>query len=292
MTTILAGLPPVQLYQIITKDEPSYVSKYVAASPQATNDLAYFQANAAKFTTVDSLMKDTRALSVVLTAFGLQSDLNSAGLIKKVMTENPNTTTSVAYQTGNVALAKLGTAMGQWTTPPFASAANVQAIVAAYSQNSFESSEDSVSPGIQAALHFTNTIASVTSINQLMSDPQLVSVAAGGANLPSNFGTLDYGTQVNLMTQAIDLTKFSDPAYVQKFVTNYLVTNSTNTSSSTSADAALTLLGGGTTTAAAAPLSVLYPNAGVVGGDLLSTLYGLNSSTSSSSTDPTLSLFA
>ena len=116
MTTILAGLPPVQLYQIITKDEPSYVSKYVAASPQATNDLAYFQANAAKFTTVDSLMKDTRALSVVLTAFGLQSDLNSAGLIKKVMTENPNTTTSVAYQTGNVALAKLGTAMGQWTT--------------------------------------------------------------------------------------------------------------------------------------------------------------------------------
>lgn len=292
MTTILSGLQPVPLYQLITKNEASYVSKYVAADAQSKNDLAYFQANAAKFTTVDSLMKDQRALGVVLTAFGLKDQQQYPALIKKVMSENPNTTTSVAYQTGNVSFAKLGTAMGQWTTPPFANAANVQAIVAAYSQNSFESSEDTVSPGIQAALHFTNTIGSVTSISQLMSDPLLVKVAVGGANLPSTFGTMDYGNQVALLTKAIDLTKFSSAAYVTHFVTNYLVTNSTNTQANTASTAALTLLGGGSTATAADPLTSLYPNAGVASGDMLSTFYGLNSGSSSSSTDPTLALFA
>jgi len=208
------------------------------------------------------------------------------------MTEDPLTPSSVAYRTGSTAFAKLGKAMGQWVTPPFANAANVKALVAAYSQNSFETSEDNVSPGIQAALHFTNTIGSVTSISQLMSDPLLVKVAVGGANLPSTFGTMDYGNQVALLTKAIDLTKFSSAAYVTHFVTNYLVTNSTNTQANTTSTAALTLLGGGTTATAPDPLTSLYPSSGVASGDMLSTFYGLNSGSSSSSTNPTLALFA
>ena len=292
MTTILSGLQPVPLYQLISKNEAAYVSKYVAADAQSKNDLAYFQANAAKFTTVDSLMKDQRALGVVLTAFGVKDQQQYPALIKKVMSENPLTPSSVAYRTGNSAFARLGTAMGQWATPPFANAANVKALVAAYSQNSFETSEDNVSPGIKAALHFTNTIGSVTSIAQLMSDPLLVKVAVGGANLPSTFGTMDYGNQVALITKAIDLTKFSSAAYVQHFVTHYLVTNSTSTTGNTSGAAALTLLGGGTSATPPDPLGALYPTAGVASGDLLSTFYSLNSGSSSSSTNPTLALFA
>jgi hypothetical protein len=291
MTTILSGLAPATLYQTIAKNEPGFVGKFVAADSQATTDIAYFKANAAKFTSADRLMKDPRALGVVLTAFGLQDQQKYPALIKKVIAEDPNTASSVAYRTGNAAFARLGKALGQFTKPPFASAANVSALVAAYSQNRFESSEDAVSPGIGAALHFKNTIANVTSITQLMSDPKLVKVAVGGANLPSNFSALDYDKQVQLMTKAVDLKKFSNAGYVTHFVTNFLVNNSGTTISS-GETAALSLLGGGNSTAAPDLLGALYPNAGTATGDIASTFYGLNSGAAAGLGNPTLALFA
>jgi len=290
-TTIVSGLPPAIMYQTISKNEAGYVGKFVAADTQATTDIAYFKANAAKFTSVDSLMKDPRGLGVVLTAFGLQDQQKYPALIKKVIEQDPNTTGSVAYRTGNSAFARLGKALGQFTTPPFASADAVSALVAAYSQNRFESSEDAVSPGIAAALHFKNTITHVTSITQLMSDPKLVKVAVGGANLPSNFSGLDYEKQVQLMTKAIDLKKFTSTGYLNHFVTSFLVTNSGATPTS-GGTAALTLLGGGTTSAAPDLLGAMYPNAGTSSGDLVSTFYGLNTGGAAGNAKSTLALFA
>ncbi len=290
MTTILSGLPPAILYQTVAKNEAGFVGKFVTADSQATADISYFKAHAAKFTSVESLMKDPRALGVVLTAFGLQDQQKYPALIKKVMAEDPNTASSVAYRTGNAAFARLGKALGQFTTAPFASAANVSALVAAYSQNRFENSEDAVSPGIAAALHFKNTIANVTSITQLMSDPKLVKVAVGGGNLPSNFSALDYDKQVQLMTKAVDLKKFSNASYVNHFVTSFLVSNS-GAGASDGGTAALSLLGGGGSAAAPDLLGALYPNAGTSSGDMVSTFYGLNTATAGGG-DPTLALFA
>ena len=290
MTTILSGLAPATLYQTIARNEAGFVGKFVAADSQATSDIAYFKAHAAKFISADSLMKDPRGLGVVLTAFGLQDQQKYPALIKKVISQDPNTTSSVAYRTGSAAFARLGKALGQFTTPPFASAANVSALVAAYSQNRFESSEDAVSPGIAAALHFKNTIANVTSITQLMSDPKLVKVAVGGGNLPSNFSALDYDKQVQLMTKAVDLKKFSNAGYVNHLVTSFLVSNSGGTTSS-GGTAALTLLGGGDSSAAPDLLGALYPNAGTGSGDIISTFYGLNTAVARAG-DSTLALFA
>lgn len=290
MTTILSGLAPAILYQTITRNEAGFVGKFVAADSQATTDIAYFKAHAASFTTIESLMKDPRALGVVLTAFSLQDQQKYPALIRKVIAQDPNTVGSIAYQTGNAAFAKLGKALGQFKTAPFASAANLSALVAAYSQNRFENSEDVVSPGIAAALHFKNTIANVTSITQLMSDPKLVKVAVGGGNLPSNFSALDYDKQVQLMTKAVDLKKFSNAGYVNHFVTSFLVTNSGGGTSS-SGGAALTLLGGGSGSAAPDLLGALYPNAGAANGDIVSTAFGLNTGGTNSG-DPTLALFA
>ena len=291
MTTILSGLAPAIMYQTIAKNEAGFVGKFVAADTQATTDIAYFKTHAARFTSADSLMKDPRALGVVLTAFGLHDQQKYPALIKKVISQDPNTAGSVAYRTGNAAFARLGKALGQFTTPPFASAANVSALVTAYAQNRFESSEDAVSPGIAAALHFKNTIANVTSITQLMSDPKLVKVAVGGGNLPSNFNALDYDKQVQLMTKAVDLKKFSNAGYVNHIVTSFLVTNSGGTISS-GGTAALSLLGGGDSSAAPDFLGALYPNAGTGLADIVATVYGLKNGAAASGGDSTLALFA
>ncbi len=289
-TTILSGLPPAIMYRTIAKDEAGFVQKFVAADAQAKSDIAYFKANAAKFTTVDSLMKDQRALGVVLTAFGAEDQQKYPALIKKVMTQDPNTAGSVAYRTGNAAFARLGKALGQFAAPPFANKANVDALVAAYSQNRFEASEDAVSPGIAAALHFKNTITHVTSITQLMSDPKLVKVAVGGGKLPSNFSALDYDKQLQLMTKAIDLKKFANAAYTDRFVSTFLVTNS-GAGPSTSGTAALTMLGAADSGVAADFLGAIYPNAGTATGDIAATFYRRNTG-SMSGAITTLSLFA
>ncbi len=289
-TTILSGLPPAIMYRTISKDEAGFVKKFVAADPQAKSDIAYFKANAAKFTTVDSLMKDQRALGVVLIAFGAQDQQKYPALIKKVMMQDPNTAGSIAYRTGNAAFARLGKALGQFVSPPFAKPANVAALISAYSQNRFEASEDAVSPGIAAALHFKNTITNVTSITQLMSDAKLVKVAVGGGKLPSNFSALDYDKQVQLMAKAIDLKKFSNSAYTDRFVSTFLVTNS-GFGPSTGSTAALSMLGAADSGVAPDFLGAIYPNAGTATRDIAATFYGKNSGGASGATS-ILSLFA
>lgn len=290
MTTILSGLQPIQLYGIISRNEPGYVGKFVAADPATANNIAYFSAHAASLTSVASLMKDTRALTVLLGAYGLQADLQYPALIKQVMTEDPRTTSSLAYRTGNQAYLQLGTLLGQFKTAPFASTANINSVVAAYAQNQFEASEDIVSPGIKAALHFKSSIGSITSINALMSDSKLVAVAAGGVGLTSSaYNNLTFDQQVNIMTKNITFSKFQSANYVDQFVTKYLVLNSSTGSTTDPAATGLAILQG-TAISGSDLLGALFPTSGGTSGTILAAYYNQTNGSAASS-NPLLSLF-
>jgi hypothetical protein len=184
--------------------------------------------------------------------------------------------------------------MNGYTTSPFADSSDVTATVQAYATNQFEASQDKLSPGLQNALYFSRNAAGVTSINGLMSDTTMLKVVVSALGMDATaYGQLDFAQQQQLLTQKVTLSDFQDPTKVNKMVENYLVRQSAGQASATSsASAALSILNG--TADGSGVLGAIFgggsgTGGGATGADILSSLYP---SSSSSTGDPMLQLFA
>jgi hypothetical protein len=278
MSGAIGGLSPATLYLQISKSEPADVTRFEGYDPATKAAIARFRQQAPKLTTPDAPLKDYRSLHVVLGAFNMSASIGDTALLKQLMTQNPSATTSLASKSGNPSYMRFANAMSTWQPPPLSNAQSVATIVTQFATNNFEASEGQQNTGLQQALYFRRMIGSVRSIAQLMSDPTLTSVAVTGSGLPSQFGLLDYSQQVPILTKALDLSKFKDPAYVDRFVEKYFA--------ETQASQA------GSTTNATGILSLFSGSGATQGADLLSALFGSASSGSSQSTSLLGALFS
>ncbi len=277
-----AILPPIPTYTMISANEGKYVAAFAKSDPQTKVDAAYFTSVAASLTTPDALLKNYRALGIVLNAFGIGSYIQDTALLKQLMTQNPNSTSSTAYRINNPTLSRFATAMGQFATPPFASTSNVAALLQAGATNSFETKKDSLAPGISNALYFSRSIGAITTIDQLMSDPKLLQVAQVATNMPSSFGTLDFATQQKLLSAQVKVSNFQKPSFVAQFVTKYLAINEENNATPADTTGALAILSGsGSSNGILSSLNA--PAASGAGSDPLLPLFASSASTATTS---------
>ncbi len=273
MSGTMGGISPVTTYLNDTKNESKQVASFQATDPQTKSDIAYFEKVAPKLTTVDALMKDYRALTIVLNAFGMSSDIIYPALVKKVLTQDPTKSSSLAQQMASPSYFRAGQAMGQWKTPPFSSASNIAAVVSAYATNSYETQQATATPGMDTALYFKRNASGITTINGLMSDAKMLSVVVASLNLSSSFGSLDYSQQVTILTKAVKLKDFTSPAKVNQMAESYLIQNSQQSSTSVSdPTGALAILSGISSSSSNSDpiLSALSGNSSAAAGSLVS----------------------
>ena len=206
MTT--AGLlPPIPLYLSYAANEPADAAAAVKSNAQAQALIAHFRASAAGITTPKALLSDYKSLEVVLGAFGISNQIGNTAILQKLLTQDPTSKASIAYQLGQPKILEFAKALSNWTTPPFADASSQASIVTAYETNALEASAGQQAPGLQQALYFTREIGSVTNLTQLQADPDLLAVAVTAAGLPvDNFDELDFATQTRILKDKINLS--------------------------------------------------------------------------------------
>ena len=268
----------ISAYLADTKNEQTQANKWAQTSPQVKADIAYFQAQAPKLTTVDALMKDYRSLKIVLGAFNVSDLLTSPALTRQLLTQDPTSASSTVQKIGNPGYQIFANAFNQFKNNPLGSTGGTTSVVNSYVENSFEAAQNTSTPGMQNALAFTRTASQFTTIAKLMSNAQAlpVVVAQTGINF-TTYANMSYDQQVTFLTRKIKLADLQSPAKVTKMAENYLmqaVQDPTNWNASTAnTNTVLSLFGGSSTT------SIL-------------SLFDGGSSSTSSSTSPTLSLFA
>jgi hypothetical protein len=179
------GESPVEAYVLYSGNEAKYANANVTANAAATGLINYFTAHAASITTPQALLGNYKALSVVLGAFGLGGQISETAVLKQLLTQDPNSKTSLAYKTGNAKYIEFATALQHWSPPPFSTKAGIQSIITAYKNNVFETYAGTQTPGLGQALYFQRSAASIKSLTQLQSDPELLAVAVTGVGLPS-----------------------------------------------------------------------------------------------------------
>ena len=282
------GLPPLQSYLTYGADEAKYANAAAAGNAQQSGLISYFQKHAGGITSPSALLGDYKALTVVLGAFGLSSSINDTALLKKLLTQDPTSKTSLAQALGNAKYLSFANALSTWKPPPFATAAGINSVVTAYKTNQFEISAGQQTPGLQNALYFKRTAGSITTLTQLQSDANLLAVAVTGVGLPlTDFDELTFTQQTALLKNKLNIKDLQKPSYVQHLSELYLVQQQLNAP---------------LTPAAPAPGSELslFPDSGTStsGNGVLTILEGSNGETSSllgtstTGTSNLLSLFA
>ena len=266
-------------YLTDTKNEQTQANKWAQGSAQVQSDVAYFQAQAPKLTTVDALLKDYRSLQVVLGAFNVSDLITSPALTRQLLTQDPASTSSTVQKIGNPGYQIFANAFNQFKDNPLSNSQGVTSVVNSYVQNSFEAAQNTQTPGMQNALAFTRTASQFKTIAALMSSSQAlpVVVAQTGINF-TTYGNMSYDQQVTFLTSKVKLADFQTPAKVTKMAENYLiqaVQDPTNWNAST-----------------ATPFDTLSLFGGSSSSTSILSLFGASSSTSSSTSNPMLSLFA
>jgi len=243
--SLLSGFDNITGWAVLQKNGAA-IEKAYAADSSSASDIAYFKSVAPTLTTPDALLKNYRALTFVATAYGLGSEVDQTAILRKLMTQDPNASTSLAQQLSDNNYRTFANAMSSWTPPPFSNPANINAAIAGYNENSFETSIGTDSVPLQEATYFTRTVPGMTQLAQIMSDKPLLDVVTTALGIPSSFGSLDYDQQVAILKPRLDMSQFATAAGVAKFVQKYLVMDQLNQVTSGSAsDPILTLFGGG-----------------------------------------------
>src|SRR5215470_14654937 len=229
MSDPLSGLSPTPVvsatvgYQLIE----SSLDKQQAAfekSPAVQHDISYFRSAIAKVTSADDLVKDYRLLKFTLTAFGLDSQINSQALIKKVLNSDLTDSESLANKLVDARFRQLAQAFNfaAGGASKTQDASFVDGIVQKYVTAAFEQNAAQTNPGIRLALYFKRMAPSITNWYQVLGDVPLYNVMKTTFHVSALGPADDVDKQAEFLEKRIGIANLQDPKFVDRFVTRFL----------------------------------------------------------------------
>lgn len=226
----ISGISPVTQFLQAQKDEATSAATYAKTDTLTRREVTSFEQDAASITSADGLMKNYSALQVVLGAYGLGSIGNQTALIKKLLTQDPSSSTSLAKSSGNAqwlafadAFKTMGENGGTATTTPFTSDV-ISSVVTKFQETQYEESKANTKSGVGNALYFVRSMTSDTTLSGIMSNSKLLNVVETVEGFdPDTFGALDYDQQVRMLGAKVDLKDFSSSEKIQKYAEKYLL---------------------------------------------------------------------
>lgn len=231
-------------------------------SAELVRDSDYFAVKIGQVASAADLVADRRLLRVALGAFGLQDDLNSRALIRKVLEDGTTRSDALANRLSDNRYRSLSRAFGfgdaagsRVAEPGFAAG-----IIAAYRARSFEVAVGEQDNGFRLALNAKRDLAEVATAAQsedtkwfrIMGSPPLRQVIQTALGLPDSFAQLDIDRQLEVFKDRsaqqlglASLAALADPVAMDRVIQRFLLRTETAAASSSSPQAtALLLLGG------------------------------------------------
>lgn len=237
-------------YRVVNAQQERFMTQFEKI-PQVKSAIAAFEKKAPEITTVDGLLKDRRTLEFVLSAFQLEEKVDAKGILKKLLTEDPVNDKSLANILSDPRYKAFAKAMEplRLGSKPFSSATFVATLVKGYETNEFEKYQGEQTPGLREALYFKRNIGGITKTMQLLGSKALTEVVRVALGLPKEMGLLPVAKQAKLIEQHLDVSKFSDGKFVDRFIDRYLANNDRANSEAAGGNPMLGLFNGGGTSA-------------------------------------------
>jgi Protein of unknown function (DUF1217) len=187
------------------------------------SETAYYLANITKVKSVDDLMADSRLYNFALSAYGLNPATEKRDLIQSVLVGGIRDPNSVANKLTNKAYAGLAAAFNfeQYGETATTNNPAQQATVDKYLRQTLEENAGDTNQGVRLALYFERKAPTITSWYSVLADTALASVVRTALGLPDSFATANIDKQAQLFEQKLNLSDFTDPTKLGKFLTRF-----------------------------------------------------------------------
>ena len=193
-------------------------------SAQFKKDVLDFKSRVAAIDDADELFKDYRLLKIVLEAYDLDSEIDKAGFIKKILTSDPTDKNALVSRVNDNRYRELALDIGLFSgVKGLKSTAFANRIEAKLAQTRFEHVVDDESPGVRAALRFRALAPKIKSPYDILSDPILRDVVLKATGLPLEIVRQPVESQARLLESRIDFDKLKDANYANRLIKRFLV---------------------------------------------------------------------
>ncbi|MEO0398316.1 MAG: DUF1217 domain-containing protein [Pseudomonadota bacterium] len=195
--------------------------------PQYEREIAYFRENIGNVKSADDMLGDYRLYTFAMTAFDLESQINSQGIMRKVMTEDIENDDSIVNRLTNSKYLVFAAAFN------FAGdgAENVKdqelidGIVDRYKKIRLEQREGVQYPGSRLALYFERNVQQVSSYFGILADGPLRDFIFTAYDLPQELAILPAGKIVEILEKRFDFEDTQTPegrqAIIERFAASY-----------------------------------------------------------------------
>jgi hypothetical protein len=212
--------------------------KATGAQPAVQLAIKQFTQAVNSATSVTQMLSNPAVMNVLLTANGMSDQIGYTALATQALTSNLSDPNSLANQLTDTRWKTLAQTYNFAANGLSAiqNPAAIAAVASAYTQMTWETNEDSVTPGLSNALAFKTQASTVTSVDQILGNPTLRTVVTTALGIPEQIAFQDITAQENAISTRLDITKLQNPKFVETFVQQYLIANSGSTSASSTPD--------------------------------------------------------
>lgn len=192
-------------------------------SAYVKGETAYYLANITNVKSVDDLMSDKRLYTYALASVGLDAATENRDTIKQVLLGGVRDPNSVANKMTDKTYAALASTFnfeqyGENTTTYNAAQ---QPTVDKYLRQTLEENAGETNQGVRLALYFQRKAPTITNWYDVLADTALASVVRTALGLPDSFATADIDKQAQLFEQKLNISDFTDPTKLGKFLTRF-----------------------------------------------------------------------
>lgn len=219
----VSGVSALSVYGVLDRLEPLRKG-LVARDPAFKKELETFQARVKSIKSVEDLFKDYRVLKTILEAYGLETEIDKAGFVKNLLTGNPTDKKALIQRVNDPRYVELTADIRLYSgLNDLKSADFAKKVETRLKQIRTEKSLDEQSPGIRAAMRFKAEAARVKTAYDILGNPVLREVVLTATGLPKAIAYQSVESQARVIESRVKISKFSDPAYVDKLAKQFLV---------------------------------------------------------------------
>lgn len=229
-----AGSDPVQALQIAQATQGQEIAA-TQQQPSIARDIAAFDGAVQSATSPAQLLANPTVQKVLLTASGMSDQIGFSALATQALLSNPSDPNALVNQLSDTRwltvnqtynFATQGLSVIQ--TPSVLST-----IASGYAEQTWYQSLNAVTPGLANALSFIQRAPSITSASQILGDMSLLNVVTTALGIPPQIVLQDSAAQQQAITSQLDISRLTDPSYVQGITDQYLIATQQQSGNST-----------------------------------------------------------
>ena len=218
--------------------------KMTAAQPMVKTTIAKFTQAVTSAKSLTQLLANPAFMNVLLTANGMSDRIGFTALATKALTSKLSDPRSLANTLTDIRWRNLAQSYDFSSTGllSFRNRGTIASIANAYVTATWQTNQDTVTPGLSKALAFKAQASTITSVDQILGNPTMRAVVTTALGIPLQIAFQSLNAQEQAISTRIDIKKFQDPKFVESFMQRYLIANRADAASSSSSTPDLTTL--------------------------------------------------